>query len=199
MRSMLLMTALSLAELKAAGRQINVAICNLGGLNQQLVSHAKAETDLVYGLIGVQIVWRACDTFAASISQARSPWFVIRLWNDKRTTSVGPASLDVMGEAFVDGPDEGTMADAYFQAIRATAELHNADAGVLLGYVVAHELGHLLLGPGHTPGGVMQRAWGQEQIEALRQRRLRFSGESAERIRSAIDLRTGNDRRAWGQ
>jgi hypothetical protein len=60
-----------------------------------------------------------------------------------------------MGKAFVAGRYGGTVADVYLPAIRTTAEEHNADPRVVLGFVVAHELGHLLLGPGHTRDGVM--------------------------------------------
>jgi Zn-dependent peptidase ImmA (M78 family) len=40
------------------------------------------------------------------------------------------------------------MADAYYGAIAQFGNSHQADPAEVLGYVVAHELGHLLLGPG---------------------------------------------------
>jgi predicted Zn-dependent protease len=58
---------------------------------------------------------------------------------------------------------------------------------------MAHELGHLLLGAGHTPDGVMQAAWGPKQMDALRQRWLRFTTECATRIRRALEARTAGD------
>ena len=70
---------------------------------------------------------------------------------------------------------------------------HHGDSGVLLGFVMAHELGHLLLGAGHTPNGVMQAAWSQKQMDALRQRWLRFTEEGAARIRRALEARTALD------
>jgi hypothetical protein len=94
-----------------------------------------------------------------------------------------------MGKAFVEDAG-GYMADAYFQSIQATSEKHHGDSGVLLGFVMAHELGHLILGAGHTPDGVMQASWGQKQMDALRQRWLRFNEQSAGRIRHALEART---------
>jgi hypothetical protein len=84
------------------------------------------------------------------------------------------------------------MAYAYFQRVQFTAQLHDGDAGVLLGFVMAHKLGHLLLGVGHTPDGVMQAAWGDKQMYALRQRWLKFSDNCGERIRPALDARTAS-------
>jgi hypothetical protein len=94
-----------------------------------------------------------------------------------------------MGKAFVEDAG-GYMADAYFQAIQAASEKHHGDSGVLLGFVMSHEMGHLLLGAGHAPDGVMQAAWGHRQMDALRQRWLRFNEEGAARVRRALESRT---------
>jgi hypothetical protein len=188
----LLMTALCSVEILTAGQQMNVAVCNLGGVSEPVIAGGKAETELVYRSAGVQIVWHECEAFPPPAGQAHDPWFVIRLRTDKPPLTVGPASLDVMGKAFVE-EHGGYMADAYLQAIQATSEKHRGDSSVLLGFVMAHELGHLLLGAGHTPDGVMQAAWGQKQMDALRQRWLRFTAECAGRIRHALEARTAGD------
>ena len=187
----LLMTALYSASLLTAGQQMNVAVCNLGNVSGSIIAGAKAETELVYRSAGVQIMWRDCDTFPRQAEQ-REPWFIVRLRTDKPPFTVGPTSLDVMGKAFVEDAG-GYMADAYFQSIQATSEKHHGDSGVLLGFVMAHELGHLILGAGHTPDGVMQAAWGQKQMDALRQRWLRFNKQTAVKIRHALEMRTTRD------
>jgi hypothetical protein len=186
----LLMTALCSMELLTAGQHMNVTVCNLDGVREPVIARAKAETELVYRSAGITIVWRECDTFPTVAELERDPWFVVRLRTGKPPLTVGQASLDVMGKAFVEEHGGGYMADAYFQAIQATSELHRGDSGVLLGFVMAHELGHLLLGSGHTPDGVMQGKWGQKQWDALRQRWLRFTEESAARVRRALEART---------
>jgi hypothetical protein len=186
----LLMTALCSVELLTAGQHMNVAVCNLDGVRESIIAEAKAETELVYRSAGVTIVWRNCDDLPIGAELERDPWFIVRLRTGKPPATVGPASLDVMGKAFVEDAG-GYMADAYFQAIQASSERHRGDSGVLLGFVMAHELGHLLLGAGHTPDGVMQAAWGQKQMDALRQRWLKFSDDCAGRIRRALEARTG--------
>jgi hypothetical protein len=186
---MLLTTAVIFWELLTAGQRIDVAVCNPDGVTESVISNAKVETELVYRLMRVRIVWRACETLVTSVSEGRVPAFLIRLSNGKPPATVGPASLDVMGEAFVEGRYGGSTADVYFQAVRETAEEHYADPSAVLGFVLAHELGHLLLGPGHTPNGVMQAVWGRREIDALRQRRLRFTREGAARIRLVLGVR----------
>jgi hypothetical protein len=187
------MTALCSVELLTAGQQMNVAVCNLDGVREPIIAKAKAETELVFRSAGVTIEWGDCDTFPTPDSLKREPWFFVRLRTGKPPRTVGPASLDVMGKAFVEEHGGGYMADAYFQAIQDTSEQHHGESGVLLGFVMAHELGHLLLGPGHTPDGVMQAAWGQKQMDALGQRWLKFTEDSAARIRRALEARAAGD------
>jgi hypothetical protein len=186
---MLLLAVFSL-KLFTAVERIDVAICNPDGASKSVISDAKAETEAVFRPMGVQIVWLACEAFFTSVPGAGAPTFLIRLWEDQRPRAVGPASLDVMGESSLEGRHGGTTADIYLHAIRATAENNNADPSVVLGFVLAHELGHLLLGPGHSASGVMQAVWGQKEIDAARQRHLWFTKQGAERIRFVLEGRT---------
>jgi hypothetical protein len=187
----LLVTTLCSASL-TAGQQMNVAVCNPGSVSKSVIAGAKAETELIYGSAGVQIVWHNCDAFPFASTKAQDPWFVVRLRTGTPPLTIGPASMDVMGMAFVE-EHGGYMADAYFQAIQATSEKYHGDSAVLLGFVMAHELGHLLFGAGHTPDGVMQAACGKKQMDALRQRWLRFTDEGAARLRRALESRTARD------
>jgi hypothetical protein len=173
------------AEFLAAGQQMDVTVCNLNDVLESIITNAKAETQLVFRSAGVEIVWSDCKVSASPTE----PWFVIRLRTGKRGQTAGPFSPDVMGEAFVVKRGEGYMADAYLDAIQDLAERHGGDAGVLLGFVMAHELGHLLLGPGHAPAGVMRAAWGGKELKAMRQRWLKFDKEGAARVRSELQAR----------
>ena len=189
MATMLLLLAVSSVELLNSFETINVTVCNQGGVGNSVVAAAKAEVERVYWAVGVQVAWHPCDEFADPERPSRVPWFLIRLRNDKPLAPAGPASLAVMGRAFVGEREEGTVADAYFREIRATAEQDHADAGALLGFVIAHELGHLLLGPGHEGEGVMRAEWGHKEIDAVRQRRLWFTRDGAQRIREVLAAR----------
>ena len=148
----LLMTTLCSASLLIAGQQMNVAVCNLGNVSGPVIAGAKAETELVYRSAGVTIVWHDCEAFPPSAGETNGPWFIIRLRTDKPPLTVGPTSLDVMGKAFVEDSG-GYMADAYFQSIQATSERHHAESSVLLGFVMAHELGGRRAYPGWSDAG----------------------------------------------
>jgi hypothetical protein len=63
---------------------------------------------------------------------------------------------------------------------------------IMLGCVMAHELGHLLLrDPGHSTIGIMQPQLGNEQMRQALTARLRFTSQQAKFIREhALTLHT---------
>lgn len=66
---------------------------------------------------------------------------------------------------------------------------------IMLGCVMAHELGHLLLrDPGHSTIGIMQPRLGNEQMRQTLTGRLRFTSQQAKLIREhALTLNTGRE------
>ena len=61
---------------------------------------------------------------------------------------------------------------------------------LILGCVIAHEIGHLLLGPNsHSSQGVMQAEWGKRQIRQALMRDLLFSPEESQLIRAEARTR----------
>ena len=71
-----------------------------------------------------------------------------------------------------------------FSRVQETARRARADASDVLGYVIAHEIAHVLMPDGsHAPSGVMQRSVDQEVIA---HNRLSFGSDEAQLIRAAL-------------
>ena len=67
-------------------------------------------------------------------------------------------------------------AEVYYEPVRKlTTAYQLVEADDILGYAVAHELGHLLLGPRHTTHGIMSVRWSIRDLQMMTQRRLRFT------------------------
>jgi hypothetical protein len=184
MRTTLLLAVFSAGTLFGAER-LNVSVCNLGGLPESDVVRAEAEVEAVFRPVDVQIEWKTCEEYRARGPAGRA-WFLIRLRNDKPPVMRSASSLDAMGRAYIAESGEAYLADAYFKAVQKLAGAHDADADALLGFVIAHELGHLLLGEGHVPDGVMQAQWGGAAVKALERRWLQFNPAQRERIQSKL-------------
>ena len=59
----------------------------------------------------------------------------------------------------------------------------------VLGHVMAHEVGHLLLGRGHAPLGLMGANWDRQVLLEAARGRLKFSGERARRLQAEAGAR----------
>ena len=92
---------------------------------------------------------------------------------------------DACGMAYViKETDRGWLATAYSDRIASASVRVGVDAGTLLGLVISHELGHLLLGSGyHGWSGVMRADWSEELLNGSREP-WRFSALEAARMRS---------------
>jgi hypothetical protein len=100
----------------------------------------------------------------------------------------GPASYvrDVrhppLGRSIFDG-GRGLYAVIFLEPIRHQASAAGVPVTLVLAYVAAHEVGHLLLGANaHSPHGVMKAAWERTDLMALSQRSLHFDYEQRRRI-----------------
>jgi hypothetical protein len=81
-----------------------------------------------------------------------------------------------MGQALLPIDESGRYAFVYYGEICRLANRTTAiSAGEILGYVIAHEIGHLLLGSHHQEGTVMQGEWGKAELQTMAKRHLRFN------------------------
>jgi hypothetical protein len=88
----------------------------------------------------------------------------------------------VMGAA----PIGSYMAYAYFDRVRAFAFERNLFLGTVLGHVIAHELGHLLLREGHAAAGLMRAPWTAADLRAMQRGRLGFTTAQGSRILAEV-------------
>lgn len=94
------------------------------------------------------------------------------------------AASPVMGVAF--RRTNGSTAQVFFRQVQDFARAYHVDLSTLLAYVIAHEVGHLLLPTlAHSPTGVMQAAWDQALVRDATGRSLTFTEAQAAMIRSS--------------
>lgn len=82
---------------------------------------------------------------------------------------------------------------AFYGRIVDLAEHNGAEVAKMLGHVIAHEIGHLLLPyDSHAPRGVMRAEWDREQFEDMFKGLLTFPPEQAALIRTQVRMMTTN-------
>lgn len=103
---------------------------------------------------------------------------------------VEPSSLPAesgnlaLGDAYLDEHGHGSLATVYADRIRVLSDAAGGDFVTLVGYAIAHELGHLLMASTeHGPTGLMRRFWSPEEILAGRHEDWAFSAADIARMR----------------
>ena len=97
--------------------------------------------------------------------------------------------MEALGTAVIN--TDGTppsAAFAYWEAIREHAT-DRIDEPTLLGHVMAHEVGHLLLGATHTPYTVMAPRWASRDYVLMKAGYMNFSRQQAKVLRSVLAAR----------
>lgn len=166
-----------------AAERMSIAVCNLGDIPDQRVARAETEVAAVFSPLGIGVGWVGCEESGPGVK------FILRLRREGPLNAKRPDSLDILGMAFTVGVT-GTRVDAYYGAIEIFAQSQQADPAEVLGCVVAHELGHLLLGPGHVRGSIMSAAWDGKTLMAVRQRWLTFNKSQRAAIHRELQART---------
>lgn len=94
----------------------------------------------------------------------------------------------VMGLSPRSGEARGLTGYIFFDVVVKTAERYAVPRGALLGYAMAHELGHLLLPTGaHGQSGVMRATWTLEDFGAIRKGSLMMDGREAQPVRAYVE------------
>jgi hypothetical protein len=95
-------------------------------------------------------------------------------------------------------PADKPYGDTAYIFVNRVEELIRRDAfarlGIVLGHIIAHELGHLLLGRGHTSSGLMSAQVGERTLKLARANRLHFSRPQVKKILAVVGRRTSSRR-----
>jgi hypothetical protein len=142
------------AEAQVAPLPLSVEIHDYAALPPPVVERAKSVTATIYGRIGVSVTWlensqvgAALPTNPAACPDSPTALIHVRLFRrslHSRRLPPGDLGFSVSGT---------TLASVLVERVENVAIRMNQDVGALLGVVVAHEIGHLLLPPdSHAPG-----------------------------------------------
>jgi hypothetical protein len=161
-----------------------------------VLSHASDTVSRIYERIGVRIDWvgvahpgerrgeshRRDKTQRSSVAQ-----MTIVILTPKMAARAGVAE-GVLGYAAVAEEGMGRIAFAIHERVRTAARQGPTNEADLLGFVMAHEIGHLLLpGGSGSDTGPMQNHWNTRELRGFDPLKLEFSAEQALQIRSTIE------------
>ena len=156
------------APVQTAG--IGVRVLNQGAAPQKVVIAAERTAAEILHRAGLEVGWGEANPCGLHLQLLRG-----------RLADLTP---DTNGFALLPAKGEG-YAGVSYPKIEAAAQDLETGVALLLGAAMAHEIGHLLLGPAHSPNGIMCPRFGLGQARKLERGELLFSREEGERMRSA--------------
>jgi hypothetical protein len=89
-------------------------------------------------------------------------------------------------------PEGGVRATVFFDRVQKFMASSGADCNLvqMLGHVMAHEMGHLLLSfPGHSSKGIMAGPWSGKELQQAALGGLLFTPSEAAKMREAVKQR----------
>lgn len=167
--------------------QITVSVYDYTALPSETLDKAQLEASKIFRKAGINLFWtpvacanRETGKFRATDFGGGSPTLVIKIVTESMASRLHPRITEL-------GLSAGTQAWIFADRVKTASAFR--DYFVVLGDVFAHELGHLLLGPGHSPDGIMRKAFGNDTLLRGEFGSLKFTPEQAGHMRAALGER----------
>jgi hypothetical protein len=193
--------------LAAAGAQadhapaVTVRVYDFAGVSGKSLAKAEAEARHILRRAGIETEWLACpknrdeeDRYPACQKPMRPGDVILQIVpRAMEGYEVGPKAF---GFALPSG-DGGPARHAYVffgRVEQAARENDRISLVTLLGYVMVHETGHLLLGPAmHFPRGIMRAHWQPEEFRDMENGRLTFPSQQARVLQASVEQRAKSE------
>jgi hypothetical protein len=147
-----------------------VRVYDAVGLPAQELEQARITVAAIFQEVGAEVTWRACPR-SANIPSAdacddrRGKNDVILRLISTRPIAASSVSDKILGYSRLPAiRSSDSFVTVFVNRVRDLAERGSVGPGTLLGRVVAHELGHVFLGAGHSPAGLMRPRWKLEEL-----------------------------------
>jgi hypothetical protein len=176
---------------------VTVQIRDYVHMKDDSLSKAREIVTRVYKRVGVGIEWLGVmrpevdrTTHVPAAEDVRLP--IAQLTINILTPAMakrGHVANDVLG--FVAVPPEGGMGRigyVVYERVRDVASGGSASTSDILGVIIAHDIGRLILGAGSgTQAGLMNRQWQRQDLERVNPLTLEFTPPEIDRIRTTLE------------
>ena len=184
-------TDVSFARAAEPSPTIRVRVNNYTQATPAMLSGAEREAGRILGKAGLQTVWLDCLA-GHSTADRQDPCGEPLEATDIALRVLSESSQNKFQDTIFGFAVVPVLASVYYDYAAHLARSDDAEfeIPIVLGCVIAHEVGHLLLGSNsHSNSGIMQGQWGRGQIRRAMTGTLLFTQEQARLIRVETEKR----------
>ena len=182
--SMIVLVVCSSISTHALNPRVSVRLYDRYRMRPQTLTTGVREAERILQGAGIDVVWNDCSGRSTTCAKPIRPGeLVVRI---VRASNGWPG--ESLGYSYIDtGSGAGTLATVLADRVEATAQRLDLSGGVLLGRVIAHEIGHLLLGTAdHSTHGLMRQLWPDESLMTNQRADWTFSGGDAQKLQARL-------------
>jgi len=189
------LTALSIpparpGEFPKPARQVILSVYDQARITTDTMLQAQDGVLRIFAAAGIELIWldsRTTPRFGQAIDTCEEPFRVHVVV--RRHSSVSSESRHVMGTSFGADLRSGASVHVFYDEALRLALRHRRPPGKILGMVIAHELGHILLPmSAHSPIGIMRADWDGDGLMRTGYPNAAFAKDQADAIRHKLAL-----------
>jgi hypothetical protein len=173
------------------GPFITVQIYNYSKASPGVLTGAEREAARILGQASLRTVWFECPV-GPSAANPQGRCNKVPEATDIRLRVLAAPSHNEFQDTVFGFTIHPVYASVYYEYAVHLAKSHDEhfDVPIILGSVIAHELGHLLLGSNsHSSAGIMQAQWDLKQLRETMMNRLLFTSEQSKLMQAQARTR----------
>ena len=176
---------------------ITVRVYNYAGVPSKTLASAKREATWIFRRAGIGLDWQDCALTADELIEnpaceaVKGPTVVSLRILPRTMAARLHAGTTAFGITFYpEGDGFPATTNVFYERVTLLAALGVSYEAVTLGHVMAHELGHVLLGSGsHSRAGIMHVPWQAKDLRAAALSQFSFSAREAKQMRKQVRAR----------
>lgn len=186
-------TALRKRAISSQDPKLTLRVYNYVPVSPEVLARARKVADAIFEELGIGIIWMDCKPLRVELlsdptcpSDMGAGDLVLRLLPRRMAMKLSTPN-EPLGFAQQCPETEAAceLTVFYFRVDELAAEGHRPE--LILGHVIAHEVAHVLIGPGHSEGGIMRREWSREELRRMSLGlQMGFTEEQSGRLQEAV-------------
>jgi hypothetical protein len=167
--------------------RVNVQLNSQVKTPHNLLRDSQEAATVIFARIRVQLTWKgekqpASKVVAGCVGEAATDDLAVEIVHRAPASFSNLALAEAMPYA-----DSGTRIVVFYDRVEPLLQGHHAPQATVLGYVLAHEIAHVLQGIArHSETGIMRANWTDGDFRLMGTRLLTFTPEDVQLIRRRL-------------